>query len=114
MCFIFYTCNKINPDVFILFLCQVIHICWASVCVCSLGCYLAVVLSLILQHLLQVEAAGQVALSQVVAELGDTQKALLGHHGVAANGTTGRANVSCNVKREASHWESSTAQCVSE
>lgn len=57
---------------------------------CSLPvCYLAVVLPLVLQHLLQVEAAGQVALSQVVAEFGDAQQALLCQHRVvAANGTT--------------------------
>lgn len=42
--------------------------------------YLAVVLSFVLQHLLQVQAAGQVALGQVVAELGDTEQALLCHH----------------------------------
>lgn len=52
------------------------------------GRYLAVVLSLILQHLLQVEAAGQVALGQVVAKLGDAQQALLRRHRVAVHGTT--------------------------
>ncbi len=43
--------------------------------------YLAVVLSLVLQHLLQVQAAGQVAFSQVVAELRNTEQTLLHTHG---------------------------------
>ncbi len=38
------------------------------------------VLSFVLQHLLQVEAAGQVALSQVVAELRNTEQTLLPSH----------------------------------
>lgn len=46
--------------------------------------YLAVVLSFVLQHLLQVQAAGQVALGQVVAELGDAEQVLLCHHCFAA------------------------------
>lgn len=42
--------------------------------------YLAVVQPLVLQHLLQVQAAGQVALGQVVAELGNTEQTLLRGH----------------------------------
>lgn len=42
--------------------------------------YLAMVLSLVLQHLLQVQTAGQVALGQVVAELRDAEQTLLCDH----------------------------------
>lgn len=42
--------------------------------------YLAMVLSLILQHLLQVEAASQVTFSQMVAELWQTEQTLLRTH----------------------------------
>lgn len=53
---------------------------WATVA------YLAVVLSFVLEHLLQVEAAGQVALGQVVAELWNTEQSLLHAHGFTAAG----------------------------
>lgn len=42
--------------------------------------YLAMVLSFVLQHLLQEEAASQVALSQMVAELWNTEQTLLHAH----------------------------------
>lgn len=42
--------------------------------------YLAVVLPLVLQHLLEVQAAGQVAFSQVVAELRNAEQTLLHTH----------------------------------
>lgn len=42
--------------------------------------YLAMVLPLVLQHLLQVQTAGQVALGQVVTELRDAEQTLLGDH----------------------------------
>lgn len=42
--------------------------------------YLAMVLLFVLQHFLQVQAAGQVALSQVVAELRNAEQALLCTH----------------------------------
>lgn len=42
--------------------------------------YLAMVLSFVLQHLLQVQAAGQVALRKVVAELRNTEQTLLPAH----------------------------------
>lgn len=44
------------------------------------GHYLAMVLPFVLQHLLQVQAAGQVALCQVVAELRDAEQTLLPAH----------------------------------
>lgn len=42
--------------------------------------YLAMVLSFVLQHLLQIHATGQITLSQVVAELGDAEQTLLRAH----------------------------------
>lgn len=42
--------------------------------------YLAMVLLFVLQHLLQVQAVGQVAFSQVVAELRNTEQMLLHTH----------------------------------
>lgn len=60
--------------------------------------YLAMVLSLVLQHLLQVQTAGQVALSQVVAELRDTEQMLLCTHRftVLEEKYTKRNNIECN------------------
>ena len=43
----------------------------------SVSPYFAVVLLLVLQHLLHVQAAGQVALSKVVAQLRNTEQTLL-------------------------------------
>lgn len=42
--------------------------------------YLAMVLPFVLQHLLQVQTTGQVALSQMVAELRNTEQSLLRAH----------------------------------
>lgn len=47
--------------------------------------YLAVVLSFVLQHLLQVEAAGQVALCQVVTELRNAEQMLLHTYSFTVN-----------------------------
>lgn len=56
---------------------------------CALGFhrqpYLAVVLPLVLQHLLQVQTPGQVTLSQVVTELRDTEETLLFTHRFTAH-----------------------------
>lgn len=51
--------------------------------------HLAMVLLFVLQHLLQVQGAGQVALGQMVAELRNTEQTLLHAHRFAAdNGYT--------------------------
>ena len=43
----------------------------------TVSVYLAMILSFVLQRLLQIQAAGQVAFSQVVAELRNTEQPLL-------------------------------------